>query len=134
RRRRRGHRAVGRRQVALGSLPRQQSRARGLERRDVEPARRIIGAPKNSREVPMKRFVVVTPILFCFLAFAPGAFAQAAKAAPATAQAAPSSSQEVVKARMSTPVKGTAYVEVIQGQAKKVGGDMVTVTRIKNVS
>jgi len=82
----------------------------------------------------MKRFVVVTPVLFCFLAFAPGAFAQAAKAAPATAQAAPSPTQEVVKARMSTPVKGTAYVEVIQGQAKKVGGEMVTVTKIKNVS
>ena len=35
---------------------------------------------------------------------------------------------------MSTPVKGTAYVEVIQGAPKKVGSDMVTVSRVKNVS
>ena len=79
----------------------------------------------------MKRFVV-TPVLLSVLAFAPGAFAQAAKAVPATAAAAPSAA--VAKARMSNPVKGTAYIEVIQGAAKKVGGDMVTVTRVKNVS
>ena len=35
---------------------------------------------------------------------------------------------------MSTPVKGTAYVEVIQGQGKQVGGDIVTVSKVKNVS
>ena len=80
----------------------------------------------------MKRFAV-TPVVLCFLAFAPGAFAQAAKATPATAQAA-APAPAVAKARMATPVKGTAYVEVIQGQAKKVGGDMVTVSKVKNVS
>jgi len=79
----------------------------------------------------MKRFAV-TLVLVGFLAFAPGAFAQAAKATPATAAAAPSA--DVAKARMSPPVKGTAYVEVIQGQPKKVGSDMVTVSKIKNVS
>lgn len=79
----------------------------------------------------MKRFAV-TPVLLGFLAFAPGAFAQAAKATPATAQAAPPAA--VAKARMSTPVKGTAYVEVIQGAPKKIGSDMVTVSKVKNVS
>jgi hypothetical protein len=78
----------------------------------------------------MKRFVV-TPVLFCVLAFSPGAFAQPAKATPATPQAA---GGDVAKARMSTPVKGTAYIEVIQGASKKVGTDVVTVSRIKNVS
>ena len=79
----------------------------------------------------MNRFAV-TPVLFGFLAFAPGAFAQAAKATPATAANAPA--PEVAKARMAPPVKGTAFIEVIQGQAKKVGPDMVTVSKVKNVS
>ena len=79
----------------------------------------------------MTRFAV-TPVLIGFLAFAPGAFAQAAKATPATAANAPA--PEVAKARMAPPVKGTAYVEVIQGQGKTIGSDIVTVSKIKNVS
>jgi hypothetical protein len=68
-----------------------------------------------------------------FLALAPGAIAQAAaNATPAGPQAGPPPA--VAKARMSTPVKGTAYVEVIQGPPKKVGADMVTVSKVKNVS
>jgi hypothetical protein len=84
----------------------------------------------------MKRFAV-TPVLLSVLAFAPGAFAQTPKVTPATAAAAPTTASPtaaVAKARMANPVKGTAYVEVIQGQAKKVGAEMVTVTKIKNVS
>ena len=69
----------------------------------------------------MKRFAITSAVLLGFLAFAPGAFAQ-------------SSPAPVAKARMATPVKGTAYVEVIQGQGKQVGGDMVTVSKVKNVS
>ena len=80
----------------------------------------------------MKRFAVTSAVLFGFLALAPGAFAQAAKAAPATPAAAPPAA--VAKARMMNPVKGTAYVEVIQGQGKQVGGDIVTVSKVKNVS
>jgi hypothetical protein len=79
----------------------------------------------------MTRFAV-TPVLIGFLAFAPGAFAQAAKATPATTANAPAPA--VAKARMAPPVKGTAYVEVIQGQGKTVGSDIVTVSKIKNVS
>lgn len=80
----------------------------------------------------MKRFAAASVVLLGFLAVTPGAFAQAAKAAPATPSAAPP--PPVAKARMTTPVKGTAYVEVIQGQGKQVGGDMVTVSKVKNVS
>ena len=79
----------------------------------------------------MKRFALPSAVLLGFLAMTPGAFAQAASAAPATPQAAPPA---VAKARMSTPVKGTAFVEVIQGVGKQVGGDMVTVSKVKNVS
>ena len=80
----------------------------------------------------MKRFATTAAVVFGFLAFAPGAFAQAAKATPASAQAGPPPA--VAKARMSTPVKGTAWIELIQGQSKKVGADIVTVTKVKNVS
>jgi|KBSSwiStaDraftv2_1062776.scaffolds.fasta_scaffold669822_2 hypothetical protein len=80
----------------------------------------------------MKRFAVTLAVLAC-LALPPAAFAQAqAKPTPATAQAAPPPA--VAKARMSTPVKGTAYIEVIQGQGKQVKDEMVTVSKIKNVS
>ena len=79
----------------------------------------------------MTRFAVTSAVLLGFLALTPGAFAQAAQAAPATPAAA---QPAVAKARMSTPVKGTAYVEVIQGIGKQVGADMVTVSKVKNVS
>ena len=79
----------------------------------------------------MKRFAVTSAVFLGFLVLAPGAFAQAAKAASAAPQGPPPA---VAKARMSTPVKGTAYVEVIQGAPKKVGADMVTVSKVKNVS
>ena len=80
----------------------------------------------------MKRFVAVTPVVLCFLAFAPGAFAQASKATPATPTA--TAPPPVNRARMATPVQGPAFEEVIQGQGKQIGGDMVTVSKVKNVS
>ena len=78
----------------------------------------------------MKRFAVTSAVLLGFLALAPGAFAQAA----APTSAAATTPAPVAKARMTTPVKGTAFVEVIQGAPKKVGPDMVTVSKVKNVS
>jgi hypothetical protein len=76
----------------------------------------------------MNRPAFGTAAVLCALAFVPAISAQAAKATPATGQRA------VSKARMATPVKGTAYIEVIQGASKVVGKDMVTVTKVKNVS
>jgi hypothetical protein len=78
----------------------------------------------------MKRFAI-TPALLACLAFAPTVFAQA-KATPATPQAA--APPPVAKARMATPVKGTAFIEVIQGQGKQIKDEMVTVSKVKNVS
>lgn len=80
----------------------------------------------------MKRVALTSAVFLGFLAVAPGAIAQAAKATPAGPQAGPPPA--VAKARMSTPVKGTAFVEVIQGQGKQIAGDMVTVSKVKNVS
>src|ERR1035437_8632269 len=76
----------------------------------------------------MNRPAFGTAALLCALAFVPAISAQAAKATPATGQTA------VSKARMATPVKGTAFIEVIQGASKVIGKDIVTVTRVKNVS
>lgn len=58
----------------------------------------------------------------------PGAQAPATKAAPVAPAPAPA------PARFAKMFKGTAEIEVIQSQPKKVGADMVTVLRIRNLS
>jgi hypothetical protein len=79
-------------------------------------------------------------VLLCCLSFIPAAFAQASKtaskkdAAPAAAATPPPPSPELMKARMRPPVRGTAYIEIIKGTSKKVGDEIVTVTKVKNVS
>jgi hypothetical protein len=90
----------------------------------------------------MKRFAFRSLILLCSLALAPAAFAQSSKtvskkdaakdATPAVAVTPPS--PELMKARMRPPVKGTAYIEIVKGQSKKVGTEIITVTKVKNVS
>ncbi len=71
--------------------------------------------------------------LSCLLALTPVALGQAAKpsatpAAPATQQTPPA------KAKFVPLVKGIAKIEVIQGQSKPDGKDIVTILKIKNVS
>jgi hypothetical protein len=93
----------------------------------------------------MKLAVLTSAALICWLALAPDALAQAAKAAPKAAPkkdavpaAAPAPppppSPELVRARMRPPVKGTAYIEVIKGQAKVVGGELRNTHKVKNTS
>jgi hypothetical protein len=53
---------------------------------------------------------------------APATPAIAAAQAPAT------------RAKWVKPIKGTAKIEVIQGTPKRVGGDIVTVVKVKNMS
>ena len=73
----------------------------------------------------------------CSLLVVPSVFAQAkstpqapaAKAAPTAGTPAPATPAKWLK-----PVKGTAYVEVIRGSVKKVGPDIVTVLKIRNMS
>jgi hypothetical protein len=90
----------------------------------------------------MRRLAFTSTSLLCCLAFATAVFAQTSKAtsgstskkdaAPAAAPAPPS--PELMKARMRPPVKGTAYVEYIQGGSKPVKDEIVTVIKVKNVS
>jgi len=89
----------------------------------------------------MKRYAFLSVVLLCCLSFIPAAFAQTAKAVPVKKDAAPAVasapapvSEELMRARMKPPVHGTAYIEVIKGSPKRVGNDIVNVTKVKNVS
>ena len=92
----------------------------------------------------MKRFATTAAVLLGFLAFAPGAFAQGSKPAPAkaavskdaavTATAPALPSPELVRARMRPPVKGTAFLEYIKSSPKRMGNEIQNVIRVKNVS
>ena len=53
---------------------------------------------------------------------------------PQATGAAPTTPAPAAKAKFYRPVKGTAYIQVIQTPSKPVGKDMVTVLKIKNMS
>ena len=75
---------------------------------------------------------LVFGLLFASATFAqsrPGAQAPATKAAPAAATPAPAA-----PAKFTTMLKGKANIQVLQGAPKKVGNEMVTVLKIKNMS
>jgi hypothetical protein len=92
----------------------------------------------------MKFAALMSAALLCTLTLAPSVSAQATKATtqtgaakkdavPATAAVTPPS-PELVRARMRPPVKGTAYIELIKGQAKVVGKELRNTHLVKNVS
>jgi hypothetical protein len=73
--------------------------------------------------------------LVCSLAYAPAALAQAAKPAAAATPATPTSmAAAAAKAKFAPVVKGIASVEIIQGKSNRLGGDIVTVIKVKNTS
>ena len=92
----------------------------------------------------MRRFALPFALLCCLAlpATTTTAFAQASKsaaatpkkdAAPAVAPAPAPVSEEVMKARMKPPVKGTAAIEFIAGPVKIVNGEVASVIKVKNV-
>ena len=76
----------------------------------------------------MTRSALVAAAALCISALASPSLAQAPK--PAT----PTTTAPAAPAKWVKPVKGTAYIEVIRGQSKRVGSDMVTALKIKNTS
>jgi hypothetical protein len=88
----------------------------------------------------MRRAAFASAALLCSLALSSAAFAQAGKAAPkkdakpAVASAPAPVSEELMKARMRPPVKGTASVQYIQGPSKPVKDEIITVVKVKNTS
>jgi hypothetical protein len=84
----------------------------------------------------MKHAAFLPAALLCSILVAPTASGQARPAqAPAT-KAAPTVAGQApaAPARFVRPVKGVASVQVIKGSPKKIGGDIVTVLKIKNTS
>jgi len=76
-------------------------------------------------------------VLIASLAIAPTVFAQAKPAAPPAKAAAPAAAPAqapATPAKWVKPIKGTAKVEFLQGASKKVGADIVTLLKVKNVS
>src|SRR5688500_17900918 len=82
------------------------------------------------------KYAASATALLCSMFAASTAFAQAKPAqAPATKAAATSTAQAPALAtKFVRPVKGVATIEVIKGSPKKIGGDIVTVLKIKNTS
>lgn len=94
------------------------------------------------------RRLASTAAVLCCLALSTAAFAQAPTtskkstasttpkkdATPAVAATPAPVPEELMKARMKPPVHGTALIEVIPVSSKKVGNEVVTITRVKNVS
>jgi hypothetical protein len=81
----------------------------------------------------MKRFAFASSVTLLLLAaatvFAQGKAAQA----PAT-KTAPATAAPALPAKFVKTLKGTADIQFIQMPSKKVGGDIVTVLKIKNLS
>jgi hypothetical protein len=92
----------------------------------------------------MKLAALMSAALLCTLALAPTVSAQAAKAttqkgaakkdAVPAAPAVTPPSPELVRARMRPALKGTAYIELIKGSAKRVGNEIQNTHKIKNIS
>jgi hypothetical protein len=91
----------------------------------------------------MRRLAFTSFSLLGCLALASAVYAQAAKGAATTtkkdatpaANTAPAPpSEELMKARMKPPTKGTASVDYIQGPSKPVKDEIVTVLKVKNTS
>ena len=84
----------------------------------------------------MKHAAFAPAVLLCAIGIASTAFAQSKPAqAPVTKAAAAGTTQApAAPAKFVKPVKGTATIELIKGNPNKVGGDIVTVMKIKNTS
>ena len=82
----------------------------------------------------MKRFAFASSVMLVLTFAAAPVFAQAKAAqAPAT-KAAPATAAPALPAKFVKTLKGTADIQFIQMPSKKVGGDIVTVLKIKNLS
>jgi hypothetical protein len=81
----------------------------------------------------MRRFALVAATCFIFFLAVPAGSAQAEpdQAKPATAPAAQTPAAPVKYYR---PVKGLATINIILNASKKVGDDIVTVIKIKNMT
>jgi hypothetical protein len=102
--------------------------------------------PFFPREVVMKRFAFASSVI---VLIALGAVSVLAQSKPAQAPATKAATQQAPAANATTPttqqapaapakfikpLKGTADIQFMEVSSKKVGGDIVTVLKIKNLS
>ena len=81
----------------------------------------------------MKRPALIAIGVIAVTAIASAAFAQAKPSAPAQS-AAPTVPPAPARAKWVAPIKGIASIELIRGASKRVGNEVVTTLKIKNVS
>ena len=83
----------------------------------------------------MKRFAFASSVTVLLALAAASVFAQSKSAAPTAKATAPTTAQApAAPAKFVKTLKGTADIQFMQLPPKKVGGDIVTVLRIKNMS
>ena len=88
----------------------------------------------------MKRFAFASSVIVLLAFGVVSVFAQAKPAqAPATKAAAPptatpAATPPAAPAKFIKPLKGTADVQFMEVSAKKVGTDIVTILKVKNMS
>jgi hypothetical protein len=85
----------------------------------------------------MNRSALAFALLFSAICVS-SAWAQAGKPAAASqtkpATAAAGTTAPAAQAKWTPPIKGLAHIEVIQAPPKKVGNEILTVLKVKNVS
>jgi hypothetical protein len=82
----------------------------------------------------MKRFAFASSVMLLLILAAATVFAQSKAAQPPAAKAAPATAAPALPAKFVKTLKGTADIQFIQMPSKKVGGDIVTVLKVKNLS
>ena len=78
-----------------------------------------------------------TVFALTFVLAAPAAFAQTAKTAPAkpaAVAAAPTTQAPAAPAKYVKPIKGVAAIQTILGKSNKVGNEIVTTVKVRNMS
>jgi hypothetical protein len=87
------------------------------------------------REVVMKRLAFASSVAVFLALVAPSVFAQSKSAQAPAAKAAPTTGQApAAPAKFVKTLKGMAEIQFMQMSSKKVGNDIVTVLKIKNLS
>jgi len=82
----------------------------------------------------MKRFAFASSVMLLLILAAATVFAQSKAAQVPAAKAAPATAAPALPAKFVKTLKGTADIQFIQMPSKKVGGDIVTVLKVKNLS
>lgn len=85
----------------------------------------------------MRRFALTAATCLVLFLAAPAVFAQKPKTAPPAtdkSKPAPTTQAPAAPVKYYKPIKGIATIQVIPSPPKKVGNDIVTVIKVKNMS